>query len=458
MAGYAADAATSRPVGAGEAVARFATGLAYEDIPEAVRHQARRSLINILATGFAGCREAAIDKALKVLSPHSASGNAALVGRPERCDPLLAAFLNAMAANIHDYDDTHPRTVIHPSAPVVPALMALAQLQATSGRAFLTAFVAGAEAECRIGNAVSPAHYARGWHITSTCGVFGSALAASALLRLDERAAVSAIGNAAVQACGMVQALGTMSKSISVGNAARNGLVSAYLAREGFAGPADVLDGEFGFIPLYSDTPDPEEVTKELGERWEFASNTYKPYPVGVVLNPVVDAALELREKGLSDPAAIKTVTIRAHPLLRERTDRPDVESGRLSQVSAQHALSIAILKGTAGVAEFSDVAVAETKGCRPPIEFIDEAQRDIYSIEMRVEMKDGSVFFTRVENARGSAANPMSDDDLSQKFARHARSVGLRNVDGLLESLWRIDRIEDCGGVFATCAVEAGA
>ncbi|MDZ5696611.1 MULTISPECIES: MmgE/PrpD family protein [Phyllobacteriaceae] len=439
-----------------QAVARFATSLAYEDIPEAVRHQARRALVNILATGFAGCREPAIDKALKVLSAHSPSGNAVLVGRAERCDPLLAAFLNAMAANIHDYDDTHPRTVMHPSAPVVPALMAVAQEQRTSGRAFLTAFIAGAEAECRIGNAVSPAHYARGWHITSTCGVIGSALAASTLLRLDEGAAVSAIANAAVQACGMVQALGTMSKSISVGNAARNGLISARLAREGFTGPADVLGGEFGFIGLYSDTPKPEDVTEGLWERWEFASNTYKPYPVGVVLNPVVDAALELREQGLADPADIDTVTIRAHPLLRERTDRPDVESGRLSQVSAQHALSVAILKGRAGVAEFSDAAVAETRGRRPQIRFVDETERDIYSIEMRVDMKDGRVFTAVVEGARGSAANPMSDDNLSEKFRRHAEPIGLRNVDSLLERLWRIDESEDCGRVFGACGGEA--
>ncbi|WEX08049.1 MmgE/PrpD family protein [Chelativorans sp. AA-79] len=441
-----------------ETLARFVTGLAYEDIPEAVRHQARRALVNILATGFAGCREAAIEKAFKVLSSYSPPGNAVLVGRAERCDPLLAAFLNAMAANIHDYDDTHPRTVMHPSAPVVPALMALAQEQRTSGRAFLTAFVAGAEAECRIGNAVSPAHYARGWHITSTCGVIGSAIAASALLRLDKRAAVSAIGNAAVQACGMVQALGTMSKSISVGNAARNGLISAHLAREGFTGPADVLDGEFGFIRLYSDTPNPEEVTEGLGERWEFASNTYKPYPVGVVLNPVVDAALELREQGLADPAAVERVTIHAHPLLRERTDRPDVESGRLSQVSAQHAFSIAVLKGRAGVAEFSDGAVAETKGRRPQIRFVDEAERDIYSIQMRVEMNDGKVFTAAVDGARGSAANPMSDDDLSEKFRRHAESVGLRNVDSLLERFWRIDESEDCGRIFADCSAEVRA
>ena len=225
------------------ALTRFAVGLDLTDVPAAVAHQGRRALVNIVATSFAGCREPAVDTALRVLSPYSSGGRVALLGRRETADMLLAAFVNAMAANIHDFDDTHPATIIHPSAPVVPALAALAQTRRTAGRAFLAAFLAGAEALCRIGNAVYPSHYVRGWHITSTCGVFGSALGASSLLGLDAEAAGWAIGNAAAQSSGMVQALGTMSKSISVGGAARNGLLAALLAREGFSGPDDTLSG-----------------------------------------------------------------------------------------------------------------------------------------------------------------------------------------------------------------------
>jgi 2-methylcitrate dehydratase PrpD len=439
------------------ALARFAAGLDLADIPAAVVHEGRRSLVNIVATGFAGCREPAIDKALRVLSPHSRDGDVALVGRPERVDLLLAAFLNAMAANIHDFDDTHPATVIHPSAPVAPALAALAQTCKTSGRALLAAFVAGAEAECRIGNAVSPSHYARGWHITSTCGAFGSAFGAAALLGLDAEAAGWAIANAAAQSAGLVQTLGTMAKSLGVGGAARNGLVAALLAREGFSGPDDALTGARGFLRLYcDDPPDLEAITRGLGSEWTFATNTYKPYPVGVVLNAVIDAALDLRRQGLSDPSRIRAVTVRAHPLLRERTDRPDVDSGRLAQVSLQHALAIVLMRGQAGLEELSDAAVAATRGRRPPVTFVDEPQRDIYSLAMRVELADGGTLETEIAAARGSAANPMRDEDLSDKLRRHAEAAGFPRdrIDGLLDGLWRIDTLDDCGPLFASCGL----
>jgi len=439
------------------ALVRFAVGLDLADVPAAVVHQGRRSLVNIVATSLAGCREPAVDKALRVLSPHSSGGRVALLGRRETADMLLAAFVNAMAANILDFDDTHPATIIHPSAPVVPALAALAQTRGTAGRAFLAAFLAGAEALCRIGNAVYPSHYVRGWHITSTCGVFGSALGASSLLGLDAQAAGWAIANAAAQSSGMVQTLGTMSKSISVGGAARNGLLAALLAGEGFSGPDDTLSGARGFLRLYCDgPPDLGAITEGLGSEWTFATNTYKPYPAGVVLNAVIDAALDLRRQGLADPSLVRALTVHAHPLLRERTDRPDVESGRLSQVSLQHALAIVVMRGRAGLDEFSDAAVAATRGRRPRVAFIDEPQRDIYSLAMRAELTDGRTMRSDIAAARGSAGNPMSDDDLSGKFRRHAAAAGFTqdHMEGLLEQLWQIDALDNCGPLFAACAL----
>jgi 2-methylcitrate dehydratase PrpD len=440
-------------------LACFAVGLDFADIPAAVVHEGRRSLVNIVATSLAGCREPAIDKAVAVLAPFAAAGNVALVGRREKADMLLAAFVNAMAANIHDFDDTHPTTIIHPSAPVVPALAALAQTREVTGRAFLAAFIAGAEAECRIGNAVSPSHYARGWHITSTCGVLGSALGVASLLRLDAKAAIWAVANAAAQSSGLVQTLGTMAKSVSVGGAARNGLVAALLAREGFSGPDDVLTGERGFLTVYcGDAPDLGAITRALGSEWTFATNTYKPYPVGVVLNAAVDAALELRRHGLTDPSLVRQVTVHAHPLLRQRTDRPNVETGRLSQVSLQHALAIVPMLGRASLAEFSDAAVAETRGRRPHVVFIDEPQRDIYSLALRADLADGRTLQVEIASARGSAANPMSDDDLSDKLRQSAGAAGLQrpHTDRLLERLWTIDGRDDCGPVFAGCALPA--
>ena len=290
-----------------------------------------------------------MDKALVAMTPFSSGGAVSLVGRPERCDPLLAAYLNAMAANIFDYDDNHPNTIIHPSAPLAPALFAFAEHRPVSGAALLRAFVLGGEIELRIGNAISPYHYARGWHITSTCGIFGAAVGVGALASLSPQRFVWALGNAAAQSGGVVETLGTMSKSLSVGNAARLGLLSALLAEQDYSGPAAPLSGERGSLRVYADTPNFAALTDGLGEVWEIAKNTYKPYPAGIVLNSVIDAALAFAQRPGFQAANVASVELRGNPFLRQRTDRPDVTTGREAQVSAQHAIAIALVGGAAG-------------------------------------------------------------------------------------------------------------
>ena len=153
----------------------------------------------------------------------------------ERLDAMGAAFANAVSANLLDFDDTHLDTIIHPAAPVAAPVLALAQARGFSGQAVLAAFILGVEVECRVGNAVSPGHYARGWHITSTCGVFGAAAACGWLLKLSAGQIANAIGIAASQSAGIVENLPSAAKNVSVGNAARNGLFAALLAAEGYS-------------------------------------------------------------------------------------------------------------------------------------------------------------------------------------------------------------------------------
>ena len=163
----------------------FVCGARWEQLPDAVRHEGKRSILNFIATALAGCREDAIEHTLASLMMFSKGGQATVIGRAERVDALSASFLNAASGNVFDFDDTHLRTVIHPTAPVAPALFALAEMRPVSGRNLLLAFALGVEIECRLGNAVSPWHYQRGWHITSTCGVFGAAAACARAMGLD---------------------------------------------------------------------------------------------------------------------------------------------------------------------------------------------------------------------------------------------------------------------------------
>jgi len=182
---------------AGERLGSFVAASRWEELPRAVRHEGKRSLLNFIGCALGVAQAAPIEMALRVLLPLSGENRVTVLGRSEKLDPLGAAFINAIGGNLLDYDDTHLRTVIHPSAPVAPAALALAEQRGLSGAAMLHAFILGCEVECRIGNAVSPGHYARGWHITSTCGVFGAAAASAKLLGLDASQTGHALGIAA---------------------------------------------------------------------------------------------------------------------------------------------------------------------------------------------------------------------------------------------------------------------
>jgi 2-methylcitrate dehydratase PrpD len=432
-------------------LARFVAGTQWGDLPANVRNEAKRSLVNYFAVALAGSHDPTLDKAVHVYQRFRADESASIVGRSERTDMLNAAALNAMSANVYDFDDTHIPTIIHPTAPVAAALFALAESRSMSGEALLLAFVLGVEVECRIGNAVSPEHYQRGWHITSTCGVFGAAAAVAKALELDEQHIAWALGNASVQTGGLVETLGTMSKSISVGNAARNGLLSALLAEDGFSGPDAPLEGERGFLRVAASQPVWSALTQELGHEWELLKNTYKPYPCGVVLNPVIDACLDLRRDARWSLADIEQIELTGHPLLRERTDRPGVRTGRESQVSAQHAVAVVLSRGEAGLDEFSDAAVADPslRALGSRLRFIDNASWPVESAQVTIILRSGERVEHRVHAARGSLAAPLANVELADKLhqlAAYSRS-GV-DAQALIDRLWKFETEQNAAAV----------
>ena len=445
----------SAPLGSiSKTLCRQVDAISWAMIPDVVKHEAKRSIVNYFAVAFAGSVDATIQRAIASLSRFAANQHAPIIGRAERTDMLNAAALNAMSANVYDFDDTHLRTVIHPTAPVAASLFAYAAEHTMSGEQFLHALILGMEVECRLGNAISPEHYSRGFHITSTCGVVGAATAVGHFLALNDSAMNDAIGCAANQACGIVETLGTMSKSLSVGNAARNGLLSALMARDGFGGPADPLGGARGFLNIYGDHPRTLEVIAEFGERWEMATNTYKPYPCGVVLNPVVEACLALHQDQTVQQhgtQAIQAIEIKGHQLLRERTDRPNVLTGRASQVSAQHAVPIALITGKAGLHAFSDVAVnrEDVRALGKKIAFVDDNSYAIDAATVTVKFQSGKQCSIHIPHAQGSEAIPMSDAALETKLRDlHAHAGVPCDVDKLIHALWQIEQSEDVSRV----------
>jgi 2-methylcitrate dehydratase PrpD len=431
--------------GVTETLARFVADTRWEDIPKEARHEAKRALLNFFAVAIAGCRTEPIEIALKSLAEFSGGRQATIVGRPERIDALSAAFLNAAEANVFDYCDTHLPTVVHPTSPLAPALLSLAELRRVTGPDLLLAFVLGFEIECRVGGAVSPGHYPRGWHITSTCGVFGSAAGAAKLLGLAADRIVWAIGNASTQSAGLCECLGWPAKSVSVGNAARNGLWSALLAERGFSGPAEPIAGAQGFLAAMGEPPNWAALTEGLGKTWEVNNNSIKPYPAGFVIHPLLDCALDWRR---AHPAAkIERVAVRGNPLLLQRTDRPDIATGRESQVSLQHAVAAALVLGKAGLEQFTDACVndplvAET---RRRIEVASDPAISTIAAEMEIRTSDGVRHAVSTKAARGSSSNPLKDAEIEDKLRAEARSWHPdHDVQPLIDAVWSLDRSAD--------------
>jgi 2-methylcitrate dehydratase PrpD len=433
-------------------LARFVAETEWDALTPQVVHQAKRALVNFFAVALTGCREGAIETALQSLATFSAGKQATVIGRRERLDALSAAFLNAASANVLDFCDTHVPTVIHPTAPVAPALFALGELKCMSGRDLILAFVLGAEIECRIGLAMSPSHYRRGWHITATCGVFGAASGSAKLLALKVEPMVSALGLAATQAAGLCECLGTPAKSVHVGNAARNGLWSALLAAQGLAGPAEPLTGGQGYFHALAETPQLSILTDRLGDSWEIMKTAFKPYPCGFVVHPVLDCVIDWQRA--HPDAIVEKVTVTGNPLLAARTDRPNISTSGQSQVSVQHAVAAALITGKAGVEQFGEACVNDPRVVALRSKVVVKRDESFATTAATVDIAtaDGKLHKLNQRAARGSDDNPMTDSELEDKLREAAAHVIPRNdVAALTEAIWTLD---DCADIAKATAL----
>jgi 2-methylcitrate dehydratase PrpD len=429
---------------AGERLGRFVAASHWDDLPPAIRHEGKRSLLNFLGCALGVAHAPPIELALRVLWPLAGGEHVTVIGRSERLDMLGAAFINAVGGNLLDYDDTHLRTVIHPTAPVAPAALALTERHGLTGAAMLHAFILGAEVACRIGNAVSPGHYARGWHITATCGVFGAAAASAKLLGLDATRTWHALGIAASQSAGVVENLPSGAKNVGVGNAARNGIFAALLAEQGYTAAPAAIDGALGWAGATGDVFMVSEVTNDLGQRWEIGANTYKPYPCGIVMHAVIDACLTLRRQHELSTDQIDEVMISGDQLLLDRGDRA-VANERDARVSIHHCAAVALLFGAAGLDAFSDsvVQAPDVVALRRRVKVSLDADSPRGAATAVVRTKDGRSLTSTILHARGSEQHPLTDADIEAKVRDLAGWSSFRNtIESIITSVWRLDSL----------------
>ena len=428
-------------------LASYVVNSDWDDIPDGARYEAVRSVFNWVGCCLGGARQVTTDRALAALAEFSGPAQATVLGRSERLDVMHAALLNGITSHVLDYDDTHLETIIHPAGPVASAILALGERQHTSGVDFMHAFILGVEVECRIGKAVYPSHYQRGFHITGTAGVFGGAAAAGKLLGLSEQQMVWALGIAATQSAGLKEMFGTMCKPFHPGSAGQNGLKAAFLAAKDYTSSNGALEADEGFMFTYSDEQDFSQITDNLGGTFEVTKNTYKPFACGIVTHPIIDGCIQLRNVHNLTSNQISTVAFRVNPLVLELTGNPAPQTGLEAKFSIHHASAAAIVRGSAGPNEFTDAVVqdAEIIALRDKVTAqIDEEVSEEEAF-VRITLTDGTVLETHVEHAIGSLERPMTREALEAKFADQARTaLPMTQINDVMTLCWNIQDLDD--------------
>jgi 2-methylcitrate dehydratase PrpD len=436
------------------AFSEFAAGVRFSDLPEGVRHECKRGVLDWFGCALAGSGHRSITTLLAGLTAAGSLERVPVIGRGLRLGLMEAAIANGQMGHVLDFDDTHmDGVVLHTSSPTMAALLSLAATGRRSGAELMAAYAVAFEAGVRVGKS-APAHHDGGWHLTGTLGTIAAGVAAGRFLGLDAAQVNHALGIAATQAAGMQQNRGTMCKSLHAGKAAANGLLAALLAREGFDSSEEIIEGRRGFCRIFSATGAPEALTADLGRRWELLSNGYKPYACGVVLHPLIDGVIALRRRGI-DPAAVERIEVTVHPHAIRITGIVDPQTGLQSKFSVSHSAAVALLDGAAGLAQYTDARATapDVVSMRARVQAMPAEVFRKDEAHVVIAAGDGSRHEVHVEHATGTRDNPIPDAELEAKFTANAAPVvGEERAARLGAAIWSLDRLADANALLDLC------
>lgn len=432
-------------------LAQFASTQSLQDLPKELIHLGKRSLLNSLAVALSASPQEGSQTLIDWARSEGAAPRASIIGSSGlRSSPGTAALVNGFLIHLQDYDDTHFPTILHPSAPVWPAVLAAADDVGASGSQVLAAGVLGLEVACRVAMSVHPWHYDAGWHITGTAGVFGAAAGASAVLGLSTDQTVNAMGLAGTFAAGVREVFGTHGKALHAGRSAQAGLEAAMWAKAGLSGPEDIIGGRRGFWAVHSPNGhNKDALVGNLGSHWESNMNALKPFANGIVSHPLQDAAIRLRAKHSIRPGDVVSIEARVHPLVLELMNRPHPQTGLQGKFSHQHCVAAALVDGAGHDAQFTDEKVQDSviSALRDRVvASVDKGIRE-EEVHLVVILKDGRRLEQHVERAIGSPENPMSDVYLEQKFREIAGViVGHGRCEEVIHQVWSLDNAPSIG------------
>jgi 2-methylcitrate dehydratase PrpD len=449
------------------ALAEFLADTTYDDLPSTVIDDAKRAALDWLGSALAGALEPPARMAQQVALALGTSSEATMLSAG-RASAAAAALANGVATHILELDDVHKGSTLHAAAPVIPAALAVAERERSSGRAFLRAVALGYDAALRVGEAVNPSHY-RYWHPTGTAATFGAAAAAASLTELTATQMLDALGSAGTQAAGLWEfnADGAMSKSLHPGKAAFNGIVAADLAREGFTGATRILEGERGFFRATTSSYDASRITDGLGQEWKVTENCYKLHSCCGHTHTAIDVALDVRERRQwSAEDVLRDVTridVETYGPGYDIVGDPDPATPYRAKFSLAYCVAAALLEGAVGLEQFTpqrfdsngvvDARIAALLpririGVRDDLTGRYPAQ---WPTRVAIMCGDGSCERGASDYPRGNPENPVSTQTLADKFLA---LVSPRYGDAFATRAMSLIRsIDDCADVRAAFA-----
>ena len=427
----------------------------FEQMTPLALEYAKLGILDTLAVGIAGSMDEASVIARRVSG--RSTGPALAWGLNLRLDAMDAAFVNGIAANVLDYDDCTDNLGGHPSSPILPALLALGEELGSSGRDVITAYVAGFEIECSLGRGVNFHHYEKGWHPTSTLGVFGAAAACSKLMRLDEQKTTHALALCASLAAGVKSNLGSMGKPMHIGNASRSGLLAARLAAEGFTGIPDALEHKQGFLELFNGAGhyNVSRILAKWGTPWdiEMPGIAIKQYPCCLSTQAAIDAMIDVTKKYDLSPSQIARAKARVSARRLEHTNRPAPRSALESKLSVHYVLARALTDRKVSLTHFEGDAYLDsdiqTLMKRIEVTPLDEAtlaeKGDTYA-DVAVTLTSGSTVNASIARPVGHYAGvPLDRERHRAKYLSCVVNIlAAENIEGLYEATYHFETLND--------------
>ena len=439
-----------------ETIGRFAGELKLADVPPAVVEKAKLVFLDTIGIALASSTMdfglMAINVARKLGGPKASL----LIGTSDRVAAANAVIANGTLAHGLDYDDTLEEAIVHTGCCAGITALAAGEEVGATGAAVLEAAIVGTEVLCKVGLVAPGKFHARGFHPTAICSTFGAAAAAGKLYGLNLNQWVDAFGLCGSQSSGIIEYLsdGTWTKRIHPGWSAHGGVIATLLAKEGFRGPAKVLEGTHGFFSAFGGKNDYDfEKILELGQRWEIPRLTFKSYPCGSISHPYMDCALRIKQKHSPHPDQIMEVICRTaegpvHRLWEPLANKQKPVSSYGAKFSLPYSIAVMLIRGRAGLEEFSESAIRDH-------ELLALAAKVRYEIDptidyprhfeghVQLKMKDGSVFTEDQLHPRGGYEDPLPPEEIEAKFHANARlALAEHDVEEIIRLVQQLEAL----------------